>query len=90
MDYQLEVIVIPVSDVDRAKEFYVRAGFHEDLDYVDGDEFRVVHVTPPGSHCSIVFGTGIGTAVPGSVENVHLVVRESNGHATTCSVGAWQ
>jgi catechol 2,3-dioxygenase-like lactoylglutathione lyase family enzyme len=76
VEYQLEVIVLPTADVDRAKEFYRRIGFREDLDYVDGDDFRVVHFTPPGSHCSIVVGTGIGTAEPGSVENVHLVVRD--------------
>lgn len=76
VNYQLEVIVLPVADVDRAKEFYARIGFREDLDYVGGDDFRVVHFTPPGSHCSIVVGRGIGTAPPGSVENVHLVVRD--------------
>ncbi len=76
VDYQLEVIVLPVADVDRAKEFYRRIGFREDLDYVDGQDFRVVHFTPPGSHCSIVVGKGIGTAAPGSVENVHLIVRD--------------
>ncbi|MEU4428317.1 VOC family protein [Actinoplanes sp. NPDC024001] len=74
VEYLLEVIVIPVADVDRAQEFYRRIGFREDLDYVGGPDFRVVHVTPPGSHCSIVFGTGIGTAAPGSMENVHLIV----------------
>ncbi|MEV4352428.1 glyoxalase [Actinoplanes sp. NPDC049596] len=76
VEYQLELIVLPVSDVDRSKEFFKRIGFREDLDYIDGAEFRVVHFTPPGSGCSIVVGTGIGTAVPGSVENVHLVVRD--------------
>ncbi|GIM90691.1 VOC family protein [Paractinoplanes toevensis] len=76
MDFHLELIVLPVADVDRARDFYRRIGFHEDLDYVGGPDFRVVHVTPPGSACSIVFGTGIGTAEPGSVENVHLVVRD--------------
>ncbi|MEU5564881.1 VOC family protein [Micromonospora musae] len=76
MDYQLELIVLPVADVDRAKEFYTRLGFREDLDYVGGEGFRVVHFTPPGSHCSIVIGEGIGTAAPGSTENVHLIVRD--------------
>jgi catechol 2,3-dioxygenase-like lactoylglutathione lyase family enzyme len=76
VDYLLEVIVLPVADVDRAKEFYKRIGFREDLDYVDGQDFRVVHFTPPGSHCSIVVGKGIGTAAPGSTENVHLIVRD--------------
>lgn len=76
VDYQLELIGLPVADVDRAKEFYLRIGFREDLDYVGGPDFRVVHVTPPGSPCSIVFGTGIAAATPGSVENVYLVVRD--------------
>ncbi|MET8146653.1 VOC family protein [Sphaerisporangium sp. NPDC005288] len=76
VDYLLEVIVLPVADVDRAKEFYKRIGFREDLDYVGGQDFRVVHFTPPGSHCSIVVGEGIGTAAPGSAENVHLIVRD--------------
>ncbi|MEU8662978.1 VOC family protein [Actinoplanes philippinensis] len=74
MEFSLELIVLPVSDVDRAAEFYRRIGFREDLDYVGGAGFRVVHFTPPGSACSIVVGAGIGTAVPGSAENVHLVV----------------
>ena len=74
VEYRLEVIVLPVADVDRAKEFYRRIGFREDLDYADADGFRVVQFTPPGSACSIVFGAGIGYAAPGSVENVHLVV----------------
>jgi catechol 2,3-dioxygenase-like lactoylglutathione lyase family enzyme len=76
VDYLLEVIVLPVADVDRSREFYRRIGFREDLDYVGGPDFRVVHLTPPGSACSIVVGEGIGAAVPGSVENVHLIVRD--------------
>jgi catechol 2,3-dioxygenase-like lactoylglutathione lyase family enzyme len=75
MEYKLEVIVLPVADVDRAKEFYTRIGFREDLDYVvEGEDFRVVHFTPPGSHCSIIVGSGISTAEPGSVQNLHLIV----------------
>jgi catechol 2,3-dioxygenase-like lactoylglutathione lyase family enzyme len=76
VDYSLEVIAVPVTDVDRAKEFYRRLGWLEDLDYICGDDFRVVHFTPPGSPCSVVFGTGIGDARAGSMENVHLVVRD--------------
>jgi catechol 2,3-dioxygenase-like lactoylglutathione lyase family enzyme len=74
VEYKLEVIVLPVADVDRAKEFYNRIGFREDLDHVDGTDFRVVHFTPPGSQCSIIVGTGISTAQPGSVQNLHLIV----------------
>ena len=76
LEYKLELIVLPVADVDRAKAFYNRIGFREDLDYAAGEDFRVVHFTPPGSHCSIAIGNGIGTAAPGSMENVHLIVRD--------------
>ncbi|GAA4844064.1 hypothetical protein GCM10023221_22840 [Luteimicrobium xylanilyticum] len=76
MDYRLELIVLPVSDVERARDFYRGIGFHEDSDYVADDDFRVVQFTPPGSGCSIAFGTGISDAVPGSVDNVHLVVED--------------
>ena len=68
MDMKLEVVVLPVSDVDGAKEFYVALGRRFDAAFVNGDDFRVVQLTPPGSPCSIIFGTGIDTATPGSVE----------------------
>lgn len=74
MDMRLEVVVLPVSDVDRAKEFYVGLGWRLDADFVDGDDFRVVQLTPPGSPCSIIFGTGITTAAPGSADGLYLVV----------------
>ena len=74
MDMRLEVVVLPVSDVDRAKEFYERLGWRLDADFVNGDDFRVVQLTPPGSSCSIIFGTGITTAAPGSAEGLYLVV----------------
>ncbi len=77
MDWKLEVVVIPVSDVDRAKAFYTdRAGFNLDWDHRAGEEFRMVQMTPKGSACSIVVGTGITDAVPGSVRDVHLVVSD--------------
>jgi catechol 2,3-dioxygenase-like lactoylglutathione lyase family enzyme len=75
-DMKLEVIVIPVSDVDRAKEFYGRLGWREDADFATGDDFRVVQFTPPGSGSAIIFGTGISSAEPGSVEGLHLVVSD--------------
>ena len=68
MDMRLELIVLPVTDVDRAKSFYRSAGFREDMDYAAGDDFRVVQFTPPGSEASITFGKGITGAVPGSVQ----------------------
>ena len=71
---RLEVVVLPVSDVDRAKEFYAVLGWRLDADFVDGDDFRVVQLTPPGSPCSIIFGTGITTAAPGSADGLYLVV----------------
>ena len=68
MDYKLEVVVIPVSDVDRAKAFYQALGWRLDADFVTGPDFRVVQMTPPGSACAVIFGTGITSAVPGVVE----------------------
>ena len=74
MDLKLEVVVIPVSDVDRAKEFYAAAlGCREDND-VGGGGFRAVQMTPPGSQCSIVFGQGVTSAAPGSVDRLLLAV----------------
>ena len=78
MDFKLELVLVPVSDVDRARAFYVeRAGFGLDVDHRAGDEFRVVQMTPPGSACSIAVGIGIGiTAAPGSCQGLHLVVAD--------------
>jgi catechol 2,3-dioxygenase-like lactoylglutathione lyase family enzyme len=74
VDLKLEVVVIPVSDVDRAKRFYQRLGWRLDADVATGEDWRVVQLTPPGSPCSILFGKGITTAVPGSVQGNFLVV----------------
>ena len=75
MEWKLELVPIPVSDVDHAKSFYTeKAGFEEDLDHRVSDEFRVVQLTPPGSACSIAIGTGIVDTQPGSVQGFHLVV----------------
>lgn len=74
MDMKLEVVVVPVADVDRAKGFYESLGFRMDIDYVDGDDFRVVQFTPPGSECSIIIGKGITTAAPGSLDSLQLIV----------------
>jgi catechol 2,3-dioxygenase-like lactoylglutathione lyase family enzyme len=73
---RLEVVVLPVSDIDGAKTFYLSAGFREDFDYSSGNDFRVVQFTPPGSGASIVFGTGITDAPSGSVEGLLLVVTD--------------
>ncbi len=76
MDMKLEMVVLPVSDVDRAKAFYEQAGFNTDVDHRAGEDFRVVQLTPPGSACSITVGNGISQAVPGSVQGLHLVVTD--------------
>jgi catechol 2,3-dioxygenase-like lactoylglutathione lyase family enzyme len=77
MDMRLEVVLVPVSDVDRAKAFYTESlGFELDVDHRVSDEFRVVQVTPPGSACSVVIGTGITDAEPGSYRGTHLVVSD--------------
>jgi len=76
MDYKLEVVVVPVSDVDRAKHFYCdQVGFHLDVDHAQGD-FRVVQMTPNGSACSITIGTGLVDSVPGSLKGLQLVVAD--------------
>lgn len=75
MDWKLEVIVVPVADVDRAKAFYSdKLGFNVDVDHRAGDAFRVVQATPPGSACSITFGVNVGGGEPGTVKGLHLVV----------------
>ena len=76
MDMKLEVVLVPVSDVDRAKGFYESLGWRLDADFAIGDDFRVVQLTPPGSACSIIFGSGVTTAVPGSVQGLQLVVAD--------------
>ena len=77
MDFKLELVLIPVSDVDRAKAFYVeQAGFALDVDHQPNEEFRVVQMTPPGSACSITIGIGITDAAPGSYRGTHLVVTD--------------
>lgn len=76
LDMKLEVVVIPVSDVDRAKSFYSGLGWRLDGDFVVGDTFRGVQFTPPGSPASIHFGTGITTAAPGSASGLYLVVSD--------------
>ena len=74
VDLKLEVVVIPVSDVDRAKRFYTGLGWRQDADFSNGTDWRVVQLTPPGSACSIHFGKGITKAVPGSFQGTYLVV----------------
>ena len=74
VDQKLEVVVLPVSDVDRAKRFYQGLGWRMDGDFTDGKDWRVVQMTPPGSPCSIIFGKGFTAAAPGSMQGNFLVV----------------
>src|SRR5262245_21708450 len=76
LDMKLEVVVIPVSDVERAKRFYGSLGWRLDADFVVGDDFRGVQFTPPGSPCSIHFGKGLTSAAPGSARGLYLVVSD--------------
>ena len=77
MDWKLELVAVPVSDVDRAKAFYTeQVGFNADHDHQVSDEMRFVQLTPPGSACSIAIGTGIMETVPGSVQGLQLVVSD--------------
>jgi catechol 2,3-dioxygenase-like lactoylglutathione lyase family enzyme len=76
VDTKLEVVVIPVSDVDRAKEFYASLGWRLDADRAASDQFRIVQLTPPGSDCSIQFGTGLTSAAPGSAQDLYLIVSD--------------
>ena len=76
VDMKLEVVMVPVSDVDRAKRFYQGLGFREDIDYVGGDAYRVVQLTPTRSACSIIFGKGVTAAQPGSIHRLILAVSD--------------
>ena len=92
MDWKIELIFVPVSDVDRAKEFYERIGFHADHDQVPFEGLRFVQMTPPGSACSIAFGTGLGgTLEPGQQNTIQVVVPDADdalAHLRTQGVDA--
>jgi catechol 2,3-dioxygenase-like lactoylglutathione lyase family enzyme len=79
MDMKLEVVVVPVSDVDRAKDFYTALGWRLDADVAPDEKFRVVQVTPPGSPASVIFGTSVSDQAPGSARGLHLVVDDIEG-----------
>jgi len=76
VDMKFEIVVLPVSDVDRAKEFYGRLGWRLDADYDDGNDFRVIQFTPPGSGCSVIFGKNVTAAAPGSAQGMYLIVSD--------------
>ena len=76
VDMKFEIVVIPVSDVDRAKEFYAKLGWRLDADFDNGKDFRVTQFTPPGSSCSIIFGKNVTSAAPGSAQGLYLIVSD--------------
>jgi catechol 2,3-dioxygenase-like lactoylglutathione lyase family enzyme len=76
VDMKLEIVVIPVSDVDRAKRFYDSLGWRLDADFAAGDDFRVIQFTPPGSGCSVIFGKNVTAAAPGSAQGLYLIVSD--------------
>jgi predicted enzyme related to lactoylglutathione lyase len=82
MDYKLELVAVPVSDVDRAKAFYELVGFNADHDHAVSDEIRFVQLTPPGSACSIAIGKGLTQAQPGSVEGMQMTVADADAART--------
>ena len=88
VDMKFEIVVIPVSDVDRAKEFYAKLGWRLDADYDSGKDFRVIQFTPPGSGCSIIFGKNVTAAAPGSSQGMYLIVSDVGPPAPNCSVAA--
>ena len=76
IDMKFEIVVIPVSDVDRAKDFYAKLGWRLDADYDSGKDFRVMQFTPPGSGCSVIFGKNVTAAAPGSAQGLYLIVSD--------------
>jgi len=76
VDMKFEIVVIPVSDVDRAKDFYTKLGWRLDADFDNGQDFRVIQFTPPGSGCSIIFGKNVTAAAPGSAKGLYLIVND--------------
>lgn len=76
VDMKFEIVVLPVSDIDRAKEFYTKLGWRLDADFANGDEFRVLQFTPPGSSCSVIFGRNVTPAAPGSAQGLYLIVSD--------------
>ena len=78
MDWKIELIAVPVTDVDRARDFWAGLGWHVDYDHTVSEEIRFVQITPPGSACSIAFGKGISTMEPGSLDAVQLVIPDAD------------
>ena len=87
VDMKFEVVVIPVSDVDRAKEFYEKLGWRLDADYNKGDDFRVIQFTPRGSGCSVIFGKNVTAAAPGSAQGLYLIVSDIEAARAELALG---
>src|SRR4051794_7399733 len=90
LDMKLEVVVIPVSDADRAKRFYGGLGWRLDADFAAGDDWRVIQFTPPGSGCSVIFGKNVTAAAPGSAHGLYLIVSDikaARDELLRCGVG---
>src|SRR5204862_6089695 len=76
VDMKFEIVVIPISDIDRAKRFYGGLGWRLDADFAAGDDYRVIQFTPPGSGCSVIFGRNVTAAAPGSAQGLYLIVSD--------------
>jgi catechol 2,3-dioxygenase-like lactoylglutathione lyase family enzyme len=76
VDMKFEIVVLPVSDVDRAKDFYANLGWRLDAEFASGDDFRIIQFTPPGSGCSVIFGKNVTAAAPGSAQGLYLIVSD--------------
>ena len=87
VDFKLEVVIVPVSDADRSKQFYTSLGWREDADFPIREDFRVLQMTPPGSPTSIIFGTGVSAAAPGSASNLLVVSDIQAAHADLVARG---
>src|SRR5438034_4382919 len=91
MDMKLELVAVPVTDVDRAKAFYAdQVGFHLDHDHKVNDQLRFVQLTPPGSACSIVMGLGITEMAPGSQKGLQMVIEDAERPRPSCGDAAWR
>ena len=84
VDMKFEIVVIPVSDVDRAKQFYAKLGWRLDADFDNGKDFRIIQFTPPGSGCSIIFGRNVTPAAPGSAQGLYLIVSDIQAARKRC------
>ena len=85
IDMKLEVVVISVSDIDRAKRFYSDLGWRLDIECTDGRDYRVIQFTPPGSRCSVIFGKNVTNVAPGSAQGLHLIVSEIQASRRTAA-----